>query len=106
MAVKIKVLNKHKARRGVYGIYIGRGSPLGNPYIIGKHGTRDEVIDKYEIYLKQKIAENDRQIVDALSGIAELGQQYHGVNLICFCKPCRCHGDIIKKIVTEATLND
>jgi hypothetical protein len=29
-------------------VYIGRGSPLGNPYIIGKDGDRAEVIKKYE----------------------------------------------------------
>lgn len=102
MAVKIKVINKYKAKRGAYGIYIGRGSPLGNPYIIGKHGTRDEVIDKYETYLKEKVENNDKKIITALEGIAELSQHYEGVNLICFCKPQKCHGDIIKNLVQES----
>ena len=40
----IVIVNKH---HGMQGEYIGRGSPLGNPFVIGVHGTRKEVIDKY-----------------------------------------------------------
>ena len=28
-------------------VYIGRGSPWGNPFVIGKDGDRDTVCDKY-----------------------------------------------------------
>jgi hypothetical protein len=101
MPSKIKVLNKYKASRGVYGIYIGRGSPLGNPFIIGKHGTRDEVIKSYEIYLKQKVEDGDSSIINALKAVSDLGKSYSGVNLICFCKPQKCHGDVIKKFVQD-----
>ena len=43
-----KVVNKYKH---VYDVYIGRGSKWGNPFVIGKDGTREEVINKYEEYL-------------------------------------------------------
>lgn len=30
-----------------YDVYIGRPSKWGNPFVIGKDGTREEVIAKY-----------------------------------------------------------
>lgn len=30
-----------------FDVYIGRGSAYGNPYVIGKHGTRAEVVAAY-----------------------------------------------------------
>ena len=44
----ITVANK---RVGAIGEYIGRPSPLGNPFAIGRDGTRDEVIAKYREWL-------------------------------------------------------
>ena len=32
-------------------VYIGRGSIWGNPFIIGTHAARDEVIELYRQYL-------------------------------------------------------
>jgi len=67
-------------------IYIGRGSPFGNPYVIGKDGDRDEVIKKYERDFHKKI-KNERFKRAVLS--------LKGKKLGCFCKPEKCHGDII-----------
>jgi hypothetical protein len=33
-------------------IYIGRGTKYGNPFKIGRDGTREEVIQKYEEYIR------------------------------------------------------
>ena len=42
------VLNKKHLRASVpNSVYIGRPSPWGNPYAIGRDGTRDDVIAKY-----------------------------------------------------------
>ena len=46
-----RVLNKRTDRIPPDAIYCGRPSPLGNPFIIGRDGTRDEVCDKYEAWL-------------------------------------------------------
>jgi hypothetical protein len=37
-----------------YDIYIGRPSKWGNPFLIGKDGSRDEVIEKYRKYILNK----------------------------------------------------
>jgi len=65
-------------------VYIGRGSKWGNPYVIGKDGTREDVIQKYEAYL------NTRQdLLDAI--VPEL----QGKVLGCYCAPQACHGDLL-----------
>ena len=62
-------------------VYIGRGSPYGNPYVIGKHGTREQVIDLFE-----------KHVLPTLDVTA-----LRGKDLVCFCKPQACHGDAILK---------
>ena len=66
-------------------IYIGRGSPWGNPFVIGRDGNRNEVCDKFE----QRILPN----LDLTPLI--------GHDLICYCKPARCHGDSILNRIKE-----
>ncbi len=80
-----RILNKHVhgIPKGAY--YIGRGSPLGNPFVIGRDGTRDEVCDKYEVWI-------DRQ-TQLLPLIASL----KGRDLVCFCFPKRCHGLTVRR---------
>ncbi|MFW6242770.1 MAG: DUF4326 domain-containing protein [bacterium] len=70
-----------------YDIYIGRGSKWGNPFKIGVDGNRDEVIEKYKNY----ILDNS----NLLSQLHEL----EGKVLGCWCKPKRCHGDVLKELV-------
>lgn len=78
----ITVVNKYASK---YDIYIGRGSKWGNPFSIGKDGTREEVINKYEQYLL-----NTPELMAALSELL-------GKSLGCFCKPKACHSGILKK---------
>lgn len=70
-----------------YEVYIGRGSKWGNPFKMGRDGTRDEVVEKYHRYLLSRP-----------SLIAALGE-LKGKRLGCFCKPLRCHGDILVDLI-------
>lgn len=72
-------------------IYIGRGSKYGNPYRIGIDGNRDDVIRKYEDHLNQMLD-------DGTITVEELSDMY-GFNLVCFCKPLPCHGDILIRYI-------
>lgn len=75
-----KVLNKHHYKNlPIDAVYCGRGSPYGNPFIVGKDGTRDECCDKFE-----------KEILPNLD-ISNLREK----NLVCFCAPKRCHCDAI-----------
>lgn len=80
-----KLVNKY--HNVPYDVYIGRGSPFGNPYVIGIDGNRDEVISKYAKYFLNKI--------DTEPEFKKLVLQLKGKTLACFCSPKSCHGDII-----------
>lgn len=72
-----------------YDIFIGRPSIWGNPFKIGKDGTRKEVIQKYKEYvLKNELL------------IKEL-PKLQGKRLGCFCKPKSCHGDILVELLNK-----
>jgi hypothetical protein len=80
------------------GIKIMRGTPLGNPFVIGRDGDRDEVIEKYRGWLWKQIKCRTGQPYIMLNKIK--AQAIAGdVHLICCCKPLRCHGDIVKAAV-------
>ena len=82
------------------GVYIGRPSPLGNPFLIGKDGTRDEVIEKYRFWLPKNL-KSDTRIRREFQSIKKLSEE-GDVNLICWCAPEKCHGDIIKELIEES----
>jgi|AntRauTorckE6833_2_1112554.scaffolds.fasta_scaffold47513_2 hypothetical protein len=95
-----KVVNRSK---DIYDVYIGRPSIFQNPYVIGRDGTREDVIEKFKSYFIDKI-KTDKDFkfkVDRLKGKV----------LGCHCKPKDCHGDIIKayiegKLKIEMPKND
>lgn len=96
----ITVVNKHHHEPTDLDIYVGRGSPLGNPTRINHRTTRQEAIAAYEPYLKEKIEKKDKGVCDELNRIYRAAKK-GDVNLVCFCKPDDCHADIIKKLVEE-----
>lgn len=71
-------------------IYIGRGTPFGNPYVIGEHGDRDAVCDQYADRLAYRIAQGDPPTLTALLGLKA------DSSLVCSCAPLRCHGNEIE----------
>ncbi|WP_342597363.1 DUF4326 domain-containing protein [Cyanobacterium aponinum UTEX 3222] len=84
-------------------IYIGRGgkgkkgSPLANPFKIGKD-TREQVIAKYRVWLWEQLQSNNQDVIDELNHIRSLAQS-NDVKLACFCSPLPCHGDIIIRCI-------
>lgn len=82
----MKVVNLHKDS---YDVYIGRGSKWGNPFVIGKDGTREEVVNKYEKWILTQ--------PKLLNDLPEL----YGKTLGCFCHPKACHGDILVRLTRE-----
>ena len=72
-----------------FDVYIGRPGKWGNPFVIGKDGTRDEVIEKYEAWLRTQ--------PDLLAALPEL----RGKVLGCWCAPQACHGDVLVRLANE-----
>jgi len=46
-----RILNKHTHGIPADATYIGRGSPWGNPFVIGRDGNRNEVVAKYAAWV-------------------------------------------------------
>jgi hypothetical protein len=79
-------------------VYIGRAAPRyglraskwANPFMIGRDGARDEVIAMYERWLRDERP-------DLMAALPEL----HGKDLVCWCAPLACHGDVILRLAGE-----
>ena len=76
-------------RHSHYDIYIGRPSKWGNPFRIGVHGNREQVLEKYQAWLLRQ--------PELLQHLEEL----RGKRLGCFCKPQDCHGDVLVALLEE-----
>ena len=73
-------------RREPFDIYIGRPSRWGNPFKVGRDGTREEVIAKYRTYVLSR--------PDLVAVLPEL----QGKVLGCWCAPEPCHGDVLAEL--------
>jgi hypothetical protein len=70
-------------------IYVGRPSKWGNPFVIGRDGSRDEVIAKYRAWIVREPA--------LMAALHEL----RGQNLVCWCAPERCHAEVLIELANE-----
>jgi hypothetical protein len=111
----IKVTNgKQTGFVGEDKIYIGRynkpynlsKSPLYNPYKIGEDGDRDIVINKYREYLLNNTKYQNNSITKELNRLLELYKEKGKLELVCWCNPLACHGDIIKEYLENRDISD
>lgn len=82
----IKIVHCKKEK---YDIYIGRPFKWCNPFVIGKDGNREEVIQKYKKWILNQS--------ELLKDLHELRNKTLG----CWCKPKNCHGDVLKELVEK-----
>ena len=82
--------------------YIGRGSTWRNPFTHlplsrtkaqFQVETEEESMVRYEAWLREKLAK-DPQLRQKLLDL-------DGHELVCYCKPRPCHGDILIKLLDE-----
>lgn len=64
-------------------VYIGRPSKWGNPFKLTPDIAREEVVDKYYDYLM-----NSPHLLESLHELVDM-------DLICWCAPLPCHGDVL-----------
>ena len=98
--IAILILNKRRA--GSRGEYVGRPSPLGNPFKLERESDRDEVIAQYENWLRQRITARDQRVCDELNRLYVIARDTGLLELVCWCAPKRCHADVIRKVLLEA----
>jgi len=91
----IKVVSKRGNRTYPNSIYIGRPSTWGNPFEIGKDGTREEVVKKYKEYMLA-----NPELIRIFKEQVTRMEKYGTVHLVCWCAPLSCHGDVLKELVS------
>ena len=82
-----KVLNRRHGVPPPGAVYVGRGSPWGNPFQIGRDGDRATVIERFRCEVLPTLD------VSALRGKA----------LVCYCAPLPCHADLL---LAKSNAND
>lgn len=71
-------------------VFVGRPSKWGNPFAIGQHGNRNQVIAKYRKYLE------GRQDLQEAAKV-----ELRGKDLLCFCHPLPCHAGILLEVANS-----
>ena len=84
--VKTKVVH---CKRENFNVSIGLPSKWGNPFQIGRDGTREEVIAKYRNWIKEQ-----PQLITCI-------KELKGKTLGCWCKPKACHGDVLAELADK-----
>lgn len=84
-----------------FDVYIGRGSKWGCPYTIIKDRptlakeiveSKEEALSKYKEYVLA-----NEELMNSLD-------ELEGKTLGCFCKPEKCHGDVLLELLTNRKL--
>lgn len=77
-------------KREKYDIYIGRPSHWGNPFVVGKDGSYEEVVQKYREWIVKQ--------PELMASLHELKDKTLG----CWCKPYHpCHGDVLAELADK-----
>jgi hypothetical protein len=76
-------------KRSPFDVRIDRATKWGNPFHIGKDGSRSDVIRKYAEWIVQQPA--------LMKALPEL----KGKRLACWCAPEACHGDVLARLAEE-----
>jgi hypothetical protein len=72
--------------REPYDVLIDRTTPLGNSFVIGQHGNREQVTARYWRYIVHR--------QDLMAMLPAL----RGLRLGCHCAPLPCHGDVLARL--------
>lgn len=79
----------------MHAIPLRRASPqFSNPYTIGKHGSRKQVVEMYDTYIRERLKNEPHLKIELY--------QLRGKRLACWCGPDQeCHVDVVIKLIGE-----
>jgi hypothetical protein len=106
----IRVVNKKTHKPTPDDFYIGRGSVMGNPYhhkeskhpqALYKVDTAEEAIDGYKKDFINCYFSTDEGFKRQVQKLIDRELDDQDTNLVCYCAPNKCHGDVIKKFVED-----
>ncbi|UFN51682.1 DUF4326 domain-containing protein (plasmid) [Roseomonas sp. OT10] len=94
MRTTIHNLRREAIRPG--DVRIDRRTGFGNEFVLGRDGSRAEVIAQFEAAERARLA-------DPVMGPARRARvrAMHGKRLFCWCSPQACHGDVYAALAAE-----
>lgn len=95
----LTVLNRHHGNPK--GQYIGRGTPLGNPFKVEKGRTSRQALEQFRKWALNALTEPAHPFTVAARELKAKHDAGEDLKLICSCKPGACHGDIIVELIEE-----
>ncbi len=81
------VHNKRSGAVPTDAVYIGRPGKWGNPFQMGRDGSCAEVVEKFSAYI------GCRPELQAV-----IKRELRGKDLVCWCAPAACHGDVLHRV--------
>jgi len=92
------IVNKRNHTPTPSDVYVGRPSPLGNPFshqagTLARYRTetREQAIEAYRHWLWKEIKVRNPNVILTIAGIPE------DANLVCWCAPLPCHAEVIQR---------
>lgn len=86
-----RVLNKRSSGVPAGAVYVGRPSMWGNPFTVEAHG-REQCIALYRQWVMDPEQATLREVAR---------RTLAGRDLVCWCAPAACHGEILLAIANE-----
>ena len=93
-----RVWNKRDPNTPRDGVYVGRPTKWGNPFIVRRDGDRDYVISCYRAWLEGRWHRVDGRKPPKTS---EIKSELKGRDLVCWCAPAPCHADVLLTVANE-----
>lgn len=92
-----KVYNKRKSNIPAGATYIGRPGKFGNPF-----SHKDGTLASYRVKTRQEAVDAYREWVRHQAGLMhDIITELKGKDLVCWCAPEACHGDVLLEIANE-----
>jgi Domain of unknown function (DUF4326) len=91
-------------------VNVARPGPWGNPFVIGRDGTREECVALYAVLLAGQVCETAAAPVaqqrKVQAHVAAHIARLRGKDLACWCRPDGrpCHADVLIRLANETAL--
>lgn len=109
----IRVIHHHQKTNQPWEVYVGRPSPLGNPFspIETRVPTfrvrdREEAVANYRVWLRERIEVGDVKVRKALEELRAVHTKYQKLDLVCWCHPQLCHASVLREYLMTGAIND
>lgn len=92
----IRIENKRSYKGD--GFYVGRPSPLGNPFPVDAKTSRAMAITQYREWLIERLR-GENPTSKAFMVLVIYYREHGEMTLICWCAPLQCHSEVIREFV-------